>query len=257
MNRLFSLISTYMLTIGLVSAASPSWTSTEAAFDSANAHYAAGDFEAAKLLYGEILMEHLHFESEYNMGNACYKLNELGPAILHYERAQRLNPANGDVESNLLLANTKVIDRIEALPTEGITDLWERIVAPGRFRLWMRIAAIFWTLGFATFAIRLWQKPVGTRRILGSIGSGLTVTGAICIGLMTAASARSDSSHEAIILATQTEVLNAPDSNNSTPLFVLHEGTKVRIIQQKGGWMEVALLNGNVGWLPVSDIEEI
>ena len=58
-------------------------------------------------------------------------------------------------------------------------------------------------------------------------------------------------------MVNQASVRNEPGSASALTLFVLHEGTKVRLLQQAGDHWEVALLNGNVGWLPASDLEEI
>ena len=54
----------------------------------------------------------------------------------------------------------------------------------------------------------------------------------------------------------QANVLSEPIAAAST-LFVLHEGTKVRILQRVEDQWEIALANGNVGWLPSGDLEEI
>jgi SH3-like domain-containing protein len=40
-------------------------------------------------------------------------------------------------------------------------------------------------------------------------------------------------------------------------LFMLHEGTKVAIIQREERYTEIRLPNGNVGWIDSSDMEAI
>jgi tetratricopeptide (TPR) repeat protein len=244
----------FTIAFGTLGAQDPS--ALKAVFDSANTAYAAGQYAEAQAGYEQIVKTHLHFESEFNLGNAFFKQGQLGRSILHYERAKRLNPTNADLESNLILANARVIDRIESLPTAGIEDLWERILSPGRFPLWFRLMIGFWTLGFATLAWRFWQTSIGTRRIAGTVGSSLLIIGILCIAMAYGSSKRLNGSQEAIVLVDKANVLSEPSAAANT-LFVLHEGTKVRILQQVDGQMEVAIANGNIGWLSASSLEEI
>ena len=59
----------------------------EVDFQRANVAYESGNFAGALEQYEAILATHRHFESEFNAGNAAFKLNRLGTARLHYERA--------------------------------------------------------------------------------------------------------------------------------------------------------------------------
>lgn len=228
----------------------------QAAFDSANAAYARGEYMEAQAGYETILQDRIHFESEFNLGNAFFKQNALGSAILHFERARQLDPNHDDLESNLTLANSRIQDRIEPIPTSSINDLWLRVIAPGRFKLWMRLLVGTWTLGFAAFALRLWQKEPGSRRLLGTLGGTLLSLSLIFFSLTALTSSRIDSSKSAIIMATETSIRNAPGPNGMT-LFVLHEGTKVKILQRERDFWKIELINGNVGWIMASDVTEI
>lgn len=227
-----------------------------ATFDSANAAYARGEYMVAQTGYETILQDRIHFESEFNLGNTHFKQNALGQAILHFERARQLDPNHDDLESNLALAYSRIQDRIESLPTSSINDLWLRVIAPGRFKLWMRCLFGAWTLGFLAFAFRLWQKEAGTRRLLGTMGGTLLFLSLIFLWLTLATSALIESSKSAIIMAAETSIRNEPGANGMT-LFVLHEGTKVKILQREGDFWKIELINGNVGWIKASDVTEI
>ena len=50
---------------------------------------------------------------EYNLGNAEFRLGHLGEAILHYERARRMDPTDPDIEANLRFAQSRRFDRVE------------------------------------------------------------------------------------------------------------------------------------------------
>jgi SH3-like domain-containing protein len=58
-------------------------------------------------------------------------------------------------------------------------------------------------------------------------------------------------------MKTVTSVKSSPSSDNSTDLFILHEGTKVKVIESSGAWTNVALSDGRQGWMKTTDIEII
>jgi len=61
----------------------------------------------------------------------------------------------------------------------------------------------------------------------------------------------------AIIIESAVTVKSTP-AHNGTDLFILHEGTKVTIVDTSmDGWREVRVPDGKQGWLEVSQIEEI
>ena len=97
MMRNFLTISWMLITSTMTIAAwgqSATRADLTAAFDSANATYERGEFAVALEQYEGILASHRHFESEFNAGNAAFKLGELGRARLHYERAALLQPTH-------------------------------------------------------------------------------------------------------------------------------------------------------------------
>ena len=228
----------------------------EIIFQTANEAYSAGDYAEAIAGYESILEDRTHFESEYNLGNAYYKMRDWGSAILHYERAAQLSPSNPDVRTNLILANAQIKDRIESLPSNGILDIWDRIVAPGRFKLWMIIMAFGWILGFGALAWRVWETRLENRRILGTSAAALLSLGLITMLLAWSTSQRIESSKSAIITVSETPIRNEPGTNGMT-LFMLHEGTKVTVMERQGEHWEVQLANGNTGWISSSDLTEI
>ncbi len=60
------------------------------AFDSANASYARGNFEKAIEQYESLIKSNsVSAEVYFNLGNAYYKTNNIGFAILNYERAKK------------------------------------------------------------------------------------------------------------------------------------------------------------------------
>ena len=65
------------------------------------------------------------------------------------------------------------------------------------------------------------------------------------------------SADEAVVMRPVTSVKSSPAAESSTDLFILHEGTKVRIIDSVGRWNNIELADGRQGWLPSEDLEVI
>jgi SH3-like domain-containing protein len=60
----------------------------------------------------------------------------------------------------------------------------------------------------------------------------------------------------AIIFAEQTSVKNEP-RNSGSEVFVLHEGTKVFVLEDLENWRKIELTDGTVGWIEVNVLKEI
>ena len=50
---------------------------------------------------------------------------------------------------------------------------------------------------------------------------------------------------------------SSPSAESSKDLFVLHEGTKVKILDSVGVWKNISLSDGRQGWIQESDMEII
>ena len=53
---------------------------------------------------------------------------------------------------------------------------------------------------------------------------------------------------QAIIMTPTVNVKSSPNEA-SVDLFVLHEGTKVDVLETESGWNKIRIANGSVGWL--------
>ena len=61
---------------------------------------------------------------------------------------------------------------------------------------------------------------------------------------------------EAIIFIPSITVKSSP-AKNSVDLFVIHEGTKVTILDQVGLWIEIKIQNGSTGWIESENLQII
>ena len=225
-------------------------------FNHANAAYNEGDYSEAAVLYEEIAQHHQCFELEYNLGNVYYKLDDIGKALLHYERASLIKPLDADLRANLLLAELRAIDRIEELPGVGLDKLAAVIFAGNMQQIWLVLSLITWTFAFVFIAIRLrWENRLIAPYARGAASVNF-ILAFIFISFLYATNERISKSSCAIIMESRVEVRSMP-GELGVSLFQLHEGTKTCIQSTQDEWTEVLLENGNVGWLPTSALELI
>lgn len=217
--------------------------------DSANTAYSKGDYNKAVSLYESILNNGQEApEVYYNLGNAYYKKNTIGLAILNYERAKKLKPADEDIIVNLKFANQKIEDKIDAAPQLFLTEWKNGIVYLMNETSWSVFCIVVTILALLLFG--MYASSYSKRlKQLGFYGGVVFLIAAVLLFFIAQHSYElSKNSNEAVIVSPSVTIVGSPDEK-STKLFILHEGTKVSITQEEGDWMEVKIANGNVGWI--------
>lgn len=234
------------------------WSRTDltAAFDSANATYESGDYALALEQYEGILTTHRHFETEFNAGNAAFKLGELGRARLHYERATLLQPSNENLEANLALLKSRVVDRITPIPQLGLSTWLSSWVSPGRIRGWVLWTLFWWTAAWAIWGLRWRKNSRDSRATLAFLGAASLTLGVVGLWGTRESNLKAQSPSQLVVMNDRVDVLSTP-SSSGTVLFQLHEGALACILDQTSGWAEIQLDNGNVGWIPTYATEDV
>ena len=196
-------------------------------------------------------------ELYYNLGNAYFKSGDYPHAILYYERTLKISPSFEDARINLDFANSLIRDKIDAVP-EFVLKSWARKVCylmPSDF--WAVISIVLFAAALALFLVFRLGASRGLRR-----------TGFYCsiVALILAASSfgmarwqrnsylRADG---AIVMKPVASVKSSPSRDSSKDLFVLHEGTKVTVLDTVGEWKNISLSDGRQGWIEESDMEMI
>jgi tetratricopeptide (TPR) repeat protein len=229
----------------------------EVLLDSANTAYAHNKFDVAINYYERIVTN--GFESPelyYNLGNAHYKSQHLALAILNYEKAKKLSPDDEDINYNLKLAGKKLVDKIEPLPQLFIKNWWNSFLLFFSPKTWSVIYIAFIWLGFAGFMIYLISRNRSVKQFCFIAGIAAFILSFFFFFVASNSNATSSSHNEGIILSSTVNIKGSP-SDQGTNLFVLHEGTKVKIQQSNGDWIEVKIPNGNTGWIKSADLAVI
>ena len=226
-------------------------------WDKANTAYINSDFHTAIDVYNQILARGLgSAKLYYNLGNACFKDERLGEAILNYNRALRLAPGNDDIRYNLGVAEAMTKDNIEAIP-EFFLASWLRAVRHVMgCTSWsiLSLVALLAALGLFLLSLLAQRLPLRKAGFYGTLVAFLLFV----VTTWFAAGERHEilDDTQAVVMTASTAVKSSPDKS-STDLFVLHEGTKVTVTDRLDDWCEVVIADGKKGWLERSKIEVI
>lgn len=178
-------------------------------------------------------------------------------AILYYERALKLDPSYDDARFNLELLNSSIQDRIDPVP-EFILKVWARKVC-------YLMDSDSWTVCFFVFLalslgllLMFLLAPTAAGRRTGFFTAIVTLlVAASSVSFATWQKRDYMRADSAIVMRPVTSVKSSPSSEASKDLFILHEGTKVTILDSVGSWNNIELADGRQGWIPSDDIEVI
>lgn len=228
---------------------------TKALGDSA---YSNGEYEKAIDIYGKIISEKgSSVQLFYNLGNAYFRNNMLGKAILNYERALLIDPTDEDAKANLELAQSRTKDELSEQYEIFFISWFKEFTALLNVTVWTVIGIVMFVLLLLSLLLLLFSKNTGIRKISMAFAViSLIVTIFANISAYSLDSYMSDRSH-AIVMKEEASLKSTPN-NSGTVLIKVHEGRKVKIADDTmSDWKEIELEDGTVGWVPSSVIERI
>lgn len=226
-------------------------------FDQATQNYAEQNYEEAVKNYQGILDQgKASVEVYFNLGNAYYKLDKLGPSIFYYNKALQLNPNDSDVQNNLLFAQEKTVDVIEESPKTGLANFIDSLISIFSFDTWA-VWAIIFAFGLLVFGVLYYfAVKAGWKRLFFSLAVIAVVAGALSIVFAYQQQVIQQSKKYAIIYESEVEVHTEPN-HNSPEAFRLHEGTKVKILDTFNGYAQIKLIDDSRGWVKQEAINEL
>ncbi len=251
----------FFVTVLMLSLAFPlvatAQTDPDSCFAQAEKAYNGGKYDVALENYNAILEQGLvSAPLYYNMGNTYYKMKEYPKAILNYERALKLNPSNDDIKTNLEIARLAVVDKIDPIPQSFIIRWWNGLKNCFSADGWATASLLLLGFLLACLFIFLRAKRMALRKtgfFVGLLAAILLVFSVIFAFQKTDEMKHPD---QAIVMSPTVTVKSSPNAT-STDLFVLHEGSKVQLLDEADGWNKVKIANGSVGWLPTESMEVI
>jgi len=249
MKRLFFILTTILLTAIRLSA--------QDSLQVANAAYAKGDFAKAIELYESVLKEKGQSATVYyNLGNSYYKANKIAPSILNYERALLLDPGNSDIRFNLEMAKLKTVDKIDPIGEFFLTSWFHSVQNLLSTDAWSKFGIVCFILLIGCLFLFFFSRKILLKRL--SFYAGICLLVFTIFGNIFAYDQKKSLTerNSAIIFVPTTTIKSSP-ADSGTDLFILHEGTKVRLKSRIGDWNEIETADGNVGWIKSGEIEVI
>ena len=229
----------------------------EQLFTKGNQLYAKGNFKDAAISYAQLVDSgYRSAELYFNLANAYYKLDEVPNAILFYERAYKLSPGDEDILVNLQFANSKITDKIEAIPDFFLDKWWRGVVMFLSSNAWSVLGSLLMVVGFSLLTVYLFATLVRIKKVAFYSGVLSVILGLVGIFMASSQTRYFEVANHAIVFNSSVEVKSGPETSMKT-LFVVHEGLKVRIQEREGSWIKVELPNGGIGWIESAKVKEI
>lgn len=225
--------------------------------NNADTEYQKGNYQQAIRDYEEILKNGESAEIYFNLGNAYYRTDNITKAVLNYERARLLSPGDDDINFNLQFARSKTIDKITPESEMFFVTWYKSLVNFTSVDNWAKTGILCIVLALLLVLLYLFGPQLLLRKI-GFFG-GLAFFVIFLLSNLFAFQQKQalDNRTGAIIMAPSVNVKKTP-AKNSADQFVLHEGTRVDIID-KGmtDWRCIRVGDGREGWIETKAIEEI
>jgi tetratricopeptide (TPR) repeat protein len=231
------------------------WAQTD--FEEGNRYYQKENYQAAITSFESIINSGKESAEVYfNLGNAHYKLHQVAPAIYNYEKALLLSPNDTEIKTNLDFARKMTIDDIKVIPKVGFNKLVSDFTSKYYYDTWAWIAIGFAVLSLLFFIGYYFSSKTFLKRIF-FFGMFLLILGIF----LTAGSGffeknRISKERPAIVFAETASLKNEPKSSGADAT-VLHEGTKVYIVESIANWKKVELTDETTGWIEETAIKEI
>jgi len=223
----------------------------------ANEAYVNGQYSYAIELYESVIKQGLEApELYYNLGNAYFKENTYGAAILNFERALKLKPSDENTLFNLEVARARTVDRINPVPLIFYERWWKNFYSKFSVDGWSWLIIVLLVAVLTALGGFFFSRTRGMKKTAFGITLVFALALLVCFAAVRAQYSNTHKGKDAIVMVPRATAKSSP-GEASPDLFVIHEGSKARITGELGEWYEVRLANGNVGWVKKSALEVI
>ena len=223
----------------------------------ADNEYAKKNYTQAIADYQELLKDGVSADIYYNLGNAYYRTDNITQALLAYERAHLLSPGDADIRFNLEMARSKTIDKITPQSEMFFVTWYKAQVNLMSVDGWAYTACL--SLLIAIIAMLFYLFHGNDKVRAGGFYASITFIVIFILANIFAFEQRDLLINRtgAIITSPAVTVKNGPSANAGSA-FVIHEGTRVDIIDKSlANWRSIRLADGREGWITTKQLEEI
>lgn len=226
-------------------------------WNKANDAYSMGQYESALADWLQIEDSGEHSYKLYcNIGNAYYKTGSMGKAVLYYEKALKLNPAGEDAKINLQIAKLQTLDKIEVVPEFILTTWIKDIRNMMSSDSWAYVALGLFAVVALLMLLFKFAPTVGQRKFSFVLACIVFLFAIFAVIFAANLRANANSEDQAIVMVPVSNVKSAPNATGNN-LFILHEGSKVEILEEAGKWCRIEISDGRQGWMQKNDVDVI
>jgi tetratricopeptide (TPR) repeat protein len=218
----------------------------ESTFTEANRLYEQELYPEAIESYRALLEQGIRSPAlHFNLGNALFRSDHVGQAILHFRLAQQLAPRDPDIRANLQFARQH-----SNLPEPGSTSLWHRFNLHLTLNEWTTLTTIIAWLWFALLALS--QLKTHLRPSLRPFILLLALISLLSLIQLTIAW-HLQHRPVAIVVVPETPVRFGPFAE-SQEHFTAADGAELQILDQLNHWVQVRDSQGRLGWITTNQI---
>lgn len=226
-------------------------------FDNANKLYSENNYIEALSNYKKLEEKGIESASLYfNIGNCYYKLDSINMAILYFERAKKLKPNDADIQHNIDYINQSYTDKIEELPQIFFSRWNQALIKLFGKSTWTYFSIITYLILLISIVIFFTNDKTKIKKnslIISIIALGLSIFTSVYAYQEYKYQTKDNS---AIIFTPTLNVKSSPDESSAN-LFVIHQGTKVFIIDKIDKWLNIKIKDGNQGWVKEENLKII
>lgn len=256
----------FILTI-VITIISISSASAMSLVQTADSAYNAEDYRLAIRLYHQAInADGFSPELYYNLANAYYRINNLGRAVVYYQRALNLNPSMNDARENLEFVKTRILDKPED-DSSFLGNLHSSVSSMMSPNAWAWLAfGLFATL-LGCIALYIFSNNVRVRKT-GFFGGFVVFVLEIYVSVIAWQSASAYyHSDMAVVVVPTSNMRTVPGNNNNddNKVIPIHEGTILEITDSTTipgatsapKWYDVKINNSTRAWINAADVERI
>jgi tetratricopeptide (TPR) repeat protein len=250
MNRILSII-----TILFIFCSAPSFAATDynQLWQKGNDFYQQKQYDSALFYYEQIAANKpANAILYYNMGNAYYRANKIGPAVLNFERALRIDPSFQHAADNLKLTQNRIANRIQSGTDLLFVQWWHDVTGGHNANAWAVISLLLFILLIALLLHRRFQRPSW---LVPQVIGGVALIWIVSLIISIQAAGNDASRDRAVVMQNDTPLMTSSQQTKNQSF--IPEGTTLEIISAKNSWLEVRLPDGRTGWLMEGNVTRI
>lgn len=214
--------------------------------------YQGGDFDGARRCFEKIVESGIRSPTVYfNLGNAYFKVGEIGKAVACYRRAQMLSPRDKDVKANLEIARSGISLEGQLSGYKASSASVALLLAPAEN---IRVCHVLAYL-VASIIVGAILVDRSKRRILLRMMLGLIICLIFFGSLYFYQTSQIRHNRDGVVISS-TPIMAGPGTAFEE-VGRLSQGIEVKILSESGIWVEVKLAGGIIGWVPKESIERL